>query len=107
MAKKHKSKSKKPKPSQKVMAGGAVDYGNSLRFLFASVTDAGWRDDIASGNETRITDALTSIGISFPDPDDFDAVVEACQNVHALTGAWNLFDNLRTTLLGPGGSGAA
>ena len=104
MAKKRSSKSKTQMPIQPAMG---IDYGNSLRFLFAGVTDADWRDAIGQGTEEQIRAALTSVGISFPNPAHFDAVVVACQNLQALTGAWNLFDNLRAALLGPGAHGAA
>ena len=107
MAKKRTSKPRRKKPNQKGVTDPNVDYGNTLRFLFAGVTDAGWRGEVGSGNETRVRNALKSIGISFPNPGDFDDLVDACQDIAAVPNAWNLFDNLRTALEGTGGSGAA
>jgi hypothetical protein len=106
MSKKPPSKPGRRKPSQRGVTDPNVDYGNTLRFLFAGVTDAGWRGEVGSGNATRVSNALTAIGISFPNPGDFDDLVDACQSI-AAANSWNLFDNLRTALEGTGGSGAA
>ena len=85
----------------------SVDYANTFRFLFAGSTDARFRNDVGSGNETKVRNALDSVGIDLPEP-HLGLLVQTCLQIAALPGnGWNLFDNLRAHLIGSGGTGAA
>src|SRR4051812_49053868 len=111
MAKKKKSKPEsKPKgrkPSHRALSGSAINYANTVRFLLAGATDAGWRSEVGSGDEQRVRAALASIGINLPDV-HLELLIQTCLQIAALPGnGWNLFDDLRTHLQGAGGTGAA
>ena len=110
MAKKRGVRAKKRTPKLGSPSAMSVDYANVFRFLLAGVTDSAWRNEVGSGDEQRVRNALTSIGIDVPEP-HFGLVVQTCLQIAELAGddgnAWNLFDNLRAHLLGSGGTGAA